>query len=123
MAYRAYKYTFKLHAAHNLDPLLSEQQAHYHTFKIVLYINNQKSGFVSYDDVEKIIDDYLKQYQGKYLNDTVSFKNLNQTIENIGIVFYDHLRPITLSYGFNLLKLEISETPTRIFSISEKIIL
>ncbi|HEX3037536.1 MAG TPA: 6-carboxytetrahydropterin synthase [Oscillospiraceae bacterium] len=123
MAYRAYKYTFKLHMAHNLNTLLTEQQAHYHTLKIVLYIQNRGSKFASFEDIERIIDDYLKQYEGRYFNNTSPFVNSSPTVENMGTVFYDHLNPIILAHNFDLLKLEISETPTRIFSISEKIIL
>jgi 6-pyruvoyltetrahydropterin/6-carboxytetrahydropterin synthase len=123
MGYKAYKYSFKLHSAHNLDSSLTEQQAHFHTFQIVLYLNNQNSAFVSYEDVEKIIEDYIKQYEGKYLNDTTSFENINPSVENIGIVFYDHLKTITIAHGFHLLQLEISETPTRVFSISETIMI
>lgn len=123
MAYKAYKYTFKLHSAHNLNPSLNEQQAHYHTFKVVLYIQNMETSFVSYDDIEKIIEDYLTQYEGKYLNNTTTFKNINPTVENIGTVFYDNLKQIMVKHQFHLLKLEINETPTRVFSISEKIIL
>lgn len=123
MGYKAYKYTFKLHAAHNLDSSLSEQQAHFHTFEIVLYLTNSNSAFISYEDVEKIIDDYMTQFEGKYLNNTVFFQNVNPSVENIGTVFYDHLKYITLAHGFSLLQLEISETPTRVFRVSENIII
>jgi 6-pyruvoyl-tetrahydropterin synthase len=65
----------------------------------------------------------MKQFEGKYLNNTVSFQNVNPSVENIGTVFYDHLKSITLAHGFSLLQLEISETPTRVFRISENIII
>lgn len=122
MGYRAYKYTFKLHAAHNLDASLSKDQAHFHTLKIILYVQNQ-GFFEVYQDIEETIENYLKQFEGKYLNHTPPFNNFSPTIENIGTVFYDHLKQIIAACHFNLLKLEISETPTRIFSISEEIIL
>nr|WP_319488726.1 6-carboxytetrahydropterin synthase [uncultured Caproiciproducens sp.] len=123
MAYRAYKYTFKLHIAHNLNTSLSEQQAHFHTLKIVLYLEKQGNVFASYEYIEKIIDDYLEQYKGKYLNNTVPFANSSPTVENIGTLFYNDLQSIVLTNHYDLLKLEISESPTRVFTISDKILL
>lgn len=116
---KAYKYTFKLHISHN-PSTLSKQSAHSHTIKIILYIQNASDKFSKYDIIEKIIEDYLGTYEEAYLNETASFQNLDPTIENIGRVFYRNLKTIVFENGFELLKLEISETPTRIFSISEK---
>lgn len=116
---KAYKYTFKLHISHN--PIsLSKQSAHFHTIKMILYLQNPSDKFGKYDVIEKIIQNYLGTYEGVYLNETASFQNLDPTIENIGKVFYSHLKSIVYGNDFELLKLEISETPTRIFSISEK---
>ena len=122
MGYKAYKYSFKLHAAHNLDASFTKEQAHFHTLKIILYVQNQ-GFFAVYQDIEEEIEKYIQQFEGKYLNHTPPFDNFSPTIENIGTVFYGQLKDIISLLHFNLLKLEISETPTRIFSISEEIIL
>ncbi|QEY35695.1 hypothetical protein FL966_11845 [Caproiciproducens galactitolivorans] len=116
---KAYKYTFKLHISHN-PVSVSKQSAHFHTIKIILYLQNFNNKFSKYDVIEKIIQNYFKIYEGAYLNETASFYELDPTIENIGRVFYSHLKSIVRENGFELLTLEISETPTRIFSISEK---
>lgn len=122
MAFKAYKYTFKLHISHSIAAASDEQQAHNHTIKIVLYIQNREhSVFSSYDVIEKAVEDFLKEYEGKYINNTTLFQNSIPTIENIGMRFYTALKEIVLAQNFDLLKLEISETPTRIFSISEKL--
>ncbi len=124
MAYKAYKYTFKLHISHNLSVSTAEQHAHTHTLKIVLYIENKKpEEFSSYDIIETTINDFLKQFEGQYLNNTPFFAKIEPTLENIGNEFYDRLKDILSVNGFDLLKLEINESPTRVFSISEKIIL
>ncbi|XOQ48470.1 MAG: 6-carboxy-5,6,7,8-tetrahydropterin synthase [Eubacteriales bacterium] len=116
---KAYKYTFKLHISHN-PVSVSKQSAHFHTIKIILYLQNFNNKFSKFDVIEKIIQNYFEIYEGAYLNETASFQELDPTIENIGRVFYSHLKSIVRENGFELLTLEISETPTRIFSISEK---
>ena len=115
MKFKGYKYKFRLNVSHGLNI-----KEHHHTIEITLFIDNRNKYFETVDaDVEKMVDTYLKKYSGKHLNETPPFNAIEPTIENIGKEFYKQIKEIAINNSYNLTKLEISETPTRVYIVSE----
>ena len=117
MKFEGYKYKFRLNVSHGLNSGTTKD--HHHTMEITLYIEDRKKDFESYEEIEKIVDRYLKKYSGKYLNETLPFNEIDPTIENIGKEFYKEIKSIANNNSYNLRALEISEIPTRVYVVSE----
>ncbi len=113
-----YKYRFKLYAAHS-NVNNSEDNIHFHTFTILIYVHAGSSIDHNYA-LEKAIQDYLEPLQGKKLSDTSLFNRRATTIEGIGDTLFDSLYDLIQSLGYELVKLSISENPIRIYSVSYK---
>jgi 6-pyruvoyl tetrahydropterin synthase-like protein len=124
MSFRGYKFKFELHASHSAL-VNSSNQYHFHNFTIVLYLNNLSDydlELVLYEDIESYISNWLSQFQNKLLEETLLFHNTTATLETIGDAFYTILCKKLLEKNFELVRLEIYENPTRIYSVSEKIL-
>lgn len=115
---RYYKYTFKLNASHN-----NGGANHSHTFNIVLYIKQKTNNFTEYTHVEKKIREYLNGYSLKLLNTCDDFKNINPTIENMSILFFNKLTVIINDENFELIKLELSDNILKKFTVSNDIVI
>lgn len=118
LAFESYKYTFRMNASH--ANVTKAEGVHSHTFEICIYIRQFSEDFATYDSVETIILDYLNPYKGMLLNNISPFDVMPPVLENLGEVFFTDITLILHQNGFNLLKLEISESPQRIYSITEK---
>jgi len=118
MAFESYKFTFRMNASH--ANVKTDEGIHSHTFEISLFIKQNDDSFVAYDVTENIIQEYLKPYSGVILNSVPPFNVISPTIENIGEEFFTQITLLLANYGYQLLKLDISESPQRIFSISEE---
>ncbi len=123
MSFAGYKFKFELHASHlNLNYPYS--YAHYHNFAITLYFHKatEDEELFLFDDVADLVKEWLEEYQGKYLGDLALFHNSDTTIESIGDIFYTLLKNKMEDIGFYLLRLEIYENPTRVYSVSQKLL-
>lgn len=118
MKYSQYKYNFYLNASHAIYINGSKGERHPHTWEISLYVVNTKDAFVMFNEVEKLIEDYLGQYQEKYLNECSPFDSMNPTLENIAHCFMDELQKKLDSLHWVISTMEISETPSRSYIIS-----
>lgn len=121
MGFRGYKYRFDLNAIHNIvNPDTHVwQNVHSHTLIINLYLEKHCKEFVLFDEIEQEIDTYFDQYDGKVLNEVAPFDYIVPTIEEMGKVFYENIKEIVERKNFSLIKLEISETPSRVFIVNE----
>ena len=117
MGFASYKYTFRLNASHT--NVGRDSRVHAHTFEIALYMKPDTESFVAYDVTEKAVNNYLNGFSGKLINSIPPFNEISPTVENIGEVFFVYISEILSRAGYQLIKLEISESPHRIFSISE----
>ena len=114
MSFESYKYTFRLNASHSR---LSSDDTHSHTFEITLYIRQSES-FSAYSETEKRISDYLGRYTGVLLNRIPPFDRINPTLENLGEEFFMGISEVLLDVGYQLIRLTISESPQRIYSVN-----
>lgn len=124
MGFRGFKFRFELHASHSSIEG-SNADLHFHNFTIILYLRNVdylKDELVLYEEIENHIHSWMDQYQDKYLGDTGLFQDKDTTIESIGEAFYDNLKEEVIHKGLYLVRLEICENPTRIYSVSDKLL-
>jgi len=118
--FEGYKLKYRLNARHSFNGV--KEKIHPHTFEISLYIEQiQVKTLVAYATIDKIVELFLLEYQNQYLNDVSTFIKIEPIIENIGNIFYEALKVILREEQFNLLQLEISETPLRIYLISDRL--
>jgi 6-pyruvoyltetrahydropterin/6-carboxytetrahydropterin synthase len=118
MSYSQYKYNFYLNASHSIFINGNQGERHPHTWQISLYVVNNKDTFMMFNEVEKLIEDYLGQYQEKYINDCPTFRSMNPTLENIAHCFMNELQKILNPLNWVIFTMEISETPSRSYIIS-----
>lgn len=118
MKYSQYKYNFYLNASHAIYINGIRGERHPHTWEISLYVVNTKDTFTMFNEVEKKIEDYLGQFQGKYINDSPLFQSMNPTLENIAHYFMEELQKILNPMNWVIFTMEISETPSRSYIIS-----
>lgn len=122
MEFKIYKLSYYMNAQHSMDAL--KDTAHFHTFMISLFIENlDQTQLLSFSKMNQIMDTFLEKYSGNYLNELEEFRTLVPSIENIGEVFYEELKVILHKVQLDLIKLDISETPLRIYSISDRLYL
>ena len=118
MEYSQYKYNFYLNASHSIYIDGNKGERHPHTWQISLYVVNSKDTFMMFNEVEKLIEDYLGQYQEKYMNECAPFDTMNPTLENIAQYFMEELQKHLNPLNWVIFTMEISETPSRSYIIS-----
>lgn len=118
MKYNQYKYNFYLNASHAIFIDGVKGKRHPHTWEISLYIVNYKDTFIMFNKVEQLIEDYLSQYQDKYINECRIFQMMNPTLENIAHCLMDELQKILNPLNWVIFTMEMSETPSRTYIIS-----
>ena len=122
MEFKAYKLSYYLNAQHSFDD--QKNNIHTHTFHICLYLEDlNKEDFIDYHTVDQAVNQFLNLYSGNYMNEIAPFDRLLPSIENIGEVFYEELKSELIKLEFDLIQLEISENPLRIYSVSDRIYL
>lgn len=119
--FRGYKLKFEFNAAHsNVDN--HTENAHFHTFTIVLYLHDLDERMDYFFDIEKNINEWLSPYQDTYLYKTDLFKGKSTTLESIGDTFYDLWYEKLQKLQFDLVRLDIFENPIRMYSVSDRIL-
>lgn len=118
--FEGYKLKYRLNAKHSFSS--GTENIHPHTFEILLFIeSNKNSKQVASYEIDEIVEQFLLCYQNQYLNDISPFNQLEPTIENMGDIFYEQLKAILSNEEFNLIQLEISETPLRVYIVSDRL--
>lgn len=120
MKFQGYLYKFNMNASHSVLINNKRGPSHSHTFLISLFVEMQGGEFVIYDEVEKVVNKFLSIYSGKELNEFEAFREIEPTLENIGDFLFEELSRILKENNINLLRLEISEIPTRVYVINGK---
>ncbi len=89
---------------------------HHHVIEVEVYARPESDEFVEFSDMDKLLCQVLDKYQNKYLNECEEF-NGNTTMEGIGELFYRKLDEAFRASGRKIVRLSISETPLRTYSI------
>lgn len=116
LSFTGYKFTFRMNASHS--KVGNESSVHSHTFEIALFASPLGEIFEKYDRFENQVELYLRRFSGNNMNMIPPFDTVSPTVENIGYVFFNELTDTLSEIGFRLERLDIKETPLRIFSIS-----
>lgn len=114
-----YRFKFYVTARHFVEFNAAKSEIHPHTWEIVLYFRIRDGAALKFNEVEKIIESYFDQYEGKLLNDVAPFDRINPSMENIGQVFFEQLPKFPRLDLIDLFHLVISENPTRSYIVSE----
>ena len=119
--FKGYKLKFEFNAAHsNVEH--TSANVHFHTFTIVLYLHDLNEQMDYFFDIEKNIQEWLTPYRDSYLHETDLFRGKSTTLESIGDIFYDALRPMLRELQFDLVRLDVFENPIRMYSVSDRIL-
>lgn len=113
MNYYCLKYRLNItHSRNNV-----KQDAHGHVFEIEIFLETSKAHFFEFSDMEFYMEQALQPYQHKYLNEMEIFEG-NTSLENVGEVVWKELLKSYADTPLELERMEISETPLRVYAIS-----
>ncbi|MCM1467746.1 MAG: 6-carboxytetrahydropterin synthase [Alistipes sp.] len=116
--YRIYRYRFYLDANHFIYSSTGEKgMVHPHTWEFAIELKNRNGDFVLFSRIEEMINEILKPYQNICLNDVAPFDKKVPTLENIGEVFKEVISKKMDGVNWELLQMEISETPSRSYIV------
>lgn len=110
-----YKFKFYLNAVHAIESNGIMGEEHPHTWEISMDVFKTDNEFLTFNKLEKIVEDFLRPFQDKKLNDVSPFDNLNPTLENVSMYLREWLEKIVMDNGWTMTRLEVSETPSRTF--------
>ncbi|WP_155286351.1 6-carboxytetrahydropterin synthase [Lacticaseibacillus zhaodongensis] len=89
---------------------------HNHTWEIQCELHTVNK-MVAFFDIEKLIKAALDELSGKFLNDLPEFATVNPTVENVTEYLFDKIDKLTRENGAQLLRLQVSDSPTRSYVI------
>ena len=90
---------------------------HTHTWEIVCELHTVDA-MVAFYDIEKNLHQALDELSGKFLNDLPEFKTVNPTVENVTEYLFTKIDKTVRDNGAQLLRIEVSDSPTRAYCIS-----
>lgn len=114
-----YKFKFYLNARHSVAFNETASNVHPHTWEVVVIFSSQESDTINFTTFENELEKYFLNFEGKYLNEHISFKGINPTMENIGKVLYSDIKKLINGKTLVFRTMEISENPTRTYIIEE----
>lgn len=113
---RSYKIKSYVNASHAVRWKSGTGKKHNHTWEIVCELHAFE-GMVSFFDIEKSLSAAIDELSGKYLNDLPEFEVINPTVENVTEYLFDKVDGILRDSGAMLLRIEVSDSPTRSYCI------
>ncbi len=113
---RTYKLKSYVNASHAVRWESGVGQQHNHTWEIICELHTT-SEMVAFYDIEKLLRAALEELSGKFLNELPEFKELNPTVENVTEYLFDKISLILGENGGELLRIEVSDSPTRSYCI------
>ena len=123
---REYKFLYRLNISHSFNMNNLNKGRHSHTIDICLYFKEKASSsqtgkkeeFSSYSDIELVIEEYFQEYNGRFINEISPFNTEMPTVERMGEFFYEEISREFQTKDLSLVRMEISETPARIYVVS-----
>ena len=70
----SYKFKFYINARHSVNFDGNQSDIHPHTWETVIYIGVKSQSYINFTKMEKVLETYFHQYEGRYLNDLKCFK-------------------------------------------------
>lgn len=114
-----YKCKFYLNASHYITIGGIKGKPHSHCFEFTLDMAVlDENSFTPFNEIEKIVENYLGQYQNQLINEIPPFDIINPTLEDIAKFFEESFMMELRKHGWVLLTIEISETPSRSYIIN-----
>lgn len=93
-----------------------------HSFTVTIYVSrHRQSEQIMFFDIDRVVNDYLKQFEQCYLNDMPVFSDRIPNIENMGDLFFEELKECLFNIGVGLYQLDIFENPLSIYQVSSRI--
>ena len=115
---RTYKLKFYLNASHFIVTSNTKGETHSHCFELILNVIPMRSDEIRFYLLEKYVDDILKPYQNKVINEVPPFNRINPTVENLCRAFSDMIKAKIAEHNALVVSVQLSETPTRSFIIN-----
>lgn len=112
-----YHYRKKFNILHSFD-----SDIHLHTVEVELVFSNENHEFDKFSDVENTIVQCFQRYDNQCLNDLKEFHEIMPTIENLGYFLYENIKNVLAETNYKLVKLDIGENPSRIYTITDFLI-
>jgi 6-pyruvoyltetrahydropterin/6-carboxytetrahydropterin synthase len=116
--YNQYKFKFYLNASHAIYIDGSMGERHPHTWEITINVLKKRDEFIQFTNIEMKMEQWMKKYQDRFLNEIPPFDNINPTMENLCDYFKDILNEMLFQEEWILLMIEMSETPTRSYVVN-----
>lgn len=113
---RTYKIKSYVNASHAVRWATGSGKPHNHTWEITCELHTVDK-MVAFFDIEKIIHQTLDTLSGKFLNDLPEFETVNPTVENVTEYLFDKISTTLKANGAELLRIEVSDSPTRSYCI------
>jgi len=113
-----YRFKFYFNATHAIYLSGEMGESHPHTWEVILNTMKITDNFVLFNEVEKMCEEFLSQFQNVFINTVQPFTTVNPTLENICIYFKEKIQNMLHEHGWLLLSIELSETPSRSYVIS-----
>lgn len=117
---REYRLKFYLNAQHYVVFDGKRGETHPHTWEFTLVVGVLGHEVTPFSVFERGIDDYLKPFQNKVLNEVAPFDVTLPTLENLVETFADPFSKIIAEAGGRLVRVEGSEGPTRSYILRER---
>lgn len=112
-----YRFKFYINASHSIYINGSSGKKHPHTWEVSMVVKQNGDMFIRFNKIEEVIEKFFSRYQDIYINDLEPFDKINPTLENISRYFNTELSAMIRKIGWNLEKIEVSETPARSYII------
>ncbi|MGY5269816.1 6-carboxytetrahydropterin synthase [Lactiplantibacillus plantarum] len=114
---RTYKIKSYVNASNAVRWATGSGKKHTHTWEIVCELHTVDA-MVAFYDIEKNLHQALDELSGKFLNDLPEFKTVNPTVENVTEYLFTKIDKTLRDNGAQLLRIEVSDSPTRAYCIS-----
>jgi len=114
-----YCYKLQLHGQHSIAIQGIQGKPHAHTWYLSIYVQYHDD-FSLVNQAEEILKQVLDPYQNQYLNSLAPFDQIDPTLENIGEQLFRQLEQVLQGHQIKIQRLEISETPVRIYVVDAK---
>ncbi|MDD3168830.1 MAG: 6-carboxytetrahydropterin synthase [Eubacteriales bacterium] len=118
MQHTQYRFKFYFNASHAIYLSGEVGQNHPHTWEVILNVMKVTDNFVLFDEIERMCEEFLLQYQDVNINQIQPFTTINPTLENLCTYFKEKLQEMLHEKGWLLLSIELSETPARSYVIN-----